>query len=450
LAEFAYYIESNGEAAIIDPLRDIQVYLDMAKKNNVKIKYVLETHFHADFVSGHLDIAKATGAQIIYGPGAVTKYTTHVAKDGEELKLGDITLKVLHTPGHTLESSCYLLLDQNRNPYSLFTGDTLFLGEVGRPDLAVKGESITKEDLAGMLFDSLTKKIMPLPDDVIIYPAHGAGSSCGKSISRGKSDKLGNQKKMNYALKFTSRDEFVKVVAADLPTPPKYFFLDAFINKEGYTSIDELLKKNNKPLKLQEFEKIVKDGATILDCREGQDFTEGHIPNSVNIPLTMPFAVWVGNLFDAGKKIVLVCDPGKEQEALIRLARVGYENVEGYLDGGIEGWMDEGHKLQTLNILTPSQFKEKLDQSIEIIDVRNPEEWKLGIVKGAKLISLNRLEENLGKLNKDQPYYLYCKAGMRSHIAYTIMQKEGFKSIYTVQGGLDRIMREGVDLVPQP
>ena len=446
LSEFAYYIESNGEAIIIDPLRDINPYIELAKVNNAKIKYILETHFHADFVSGHVELAKKTGAQIVFGPSAVTKYESYVAKDGEEFKVGNIKIKILHTPGHTLESTSFLLYDENNKPYGVFTGDTIFLGEVGRPDLAVKKDTMTKEDLAGMLYDSINEKILPLPADILIYPGHGAGSACGKSIQSGKFDTLANQKLSNYALKPMKREEFIKVVSSDLPTPPKYFFEDVAINKEGGKSIEYLLA-NYKPLNVTEFEMNVKEGAVILDCREPEEYKEGGIIQSINVGLTQPFAIWAANLIDLHSNIVIIADPGKEQEVIIRLARVGFDNIVGYLKEGIEAWIDAGKPLEEMNIIRPSEFKAKLAEKINVLDVRNPNEWELGYVKGSKLISLNGIRDRVNELDKNQTYYIYCKAGGRSHVAYTLLRKLGFNNIYSVQGGFDRITSEDVEIV---
>ncbi len=344
ISEAAYYIESKGEAAIIDPLRDIDVYLDLANERKAKIKYIFETHFHADFVSGHVDLGKVTDAPIVYGPETVTKFPAHIAKDGEIFKIGDLTIEVLHTPGHTLESTCYLLKDETGKDHCIFTGDTLFVGDVGRPDLAQKDDEITTEDLAGMLYDSLQTKIIPLADDVIVYPAHGPGSSCGKNLGPDTDSTIGVEKQFNYALKAANREEFIKVVTDGIPPPPQYFPINAKINKEGYDSIDDVLEQGMKNLSVDEFKKLMTDETVILDTRNSEEFTQGFIPGSVSIGLNGRFAEWAGSLLPFDSPLLLISEPGKEKESIIRLARVGLDKVQGYLDGGYEAWKKSGEK----------------------------------------------------------------------------------------------------------
>lgn len=446
LAEAAYYIESEGEAAIIDPLRETSPYIELAKKRNTKIKYVFETHFHADFVSGHVDLARETGAVIVYGPTAEAGYDMLVAEDNEEFNLGHIKLKVLHTPGHTTESSCFLLKDENGNDYAVFTGDTLFVGDVGRPDLAVKSD-LTREDLAGLLYTSLNTKLKTLADDVIVYPAHGAGSACGKNIGKETFSTIGQQKKYNYALQAMSKEEFVKVVTDGLTEPPKYFFMDAMLNKKGYLRIDELMKKNTIALSNEMFSKEIEKGALVLDTRDADVFEKGFIPGSVNIGLNGQYAPWVGAILDADKPLVLIAEEGKEAEAILRLARVGYENVRGYLKGGISAWKNAGKPLETITGIDPEEFVKKIKQNDNIIDVRNPGEWETGIIDGATLISLNNLEKELSLLDRSQPYYIHCAGGYRSMMASSLMKKHGFTKITNVRGGINKVKEAGLKLV---
>lgn len=450
LAEFAYYVESNGEAVIIDPLREVKPYLELAKSRNAKIKYIFESHFHADFVSGHLDLVKSTGAKIVYGPSAQAEYDLYSAKDGEEFKIGNIALKVLHTPGHTLESSCFLLLDEGKKPYCVFTGDTLFLGEVGRPDLAVKSNKITKEDLAGMMYESLKTKILPLPDDVIVYPAHGAGSSCGKNISAGSSCTIGEQKRKNYALQPMDKEHFIQLIASDLPTPPKYFFHDAKLNKTNFPSLDEVLNKNIKPLSIQQVKDLASKGAKLLDCRDGSDcYATGIIPGSVAISLSTPFAVWVGTLLDAKDKIIIIAEPGREEEAITRLARVGFDNCEGFLKGGIQEWIKNAGPVENVRAIDPQEhLKEMKDsQEIKIVDVRNPPEWSIqGVYKGSKRIPLAELENRINEIDPKSRIHLLCKSGVRSTIAFSILKKHGFEDLTVIKGGADKLVETGYQL----
>jgi glyoxylase-like metal-dependent hydrolase (beta-lactamase superfamily II)/rhodanese-related sulfurtransferase len=433
LAEAAYYIESDGEAVIIDPLRETEPYLELEKKHGSKIKYIFETHFHADFVSGHLDLSKKTGAPIVYGPGANPDFKAHIAKDGEVFKIGKVTLTVLHTPGHTLESSTYLLKDEKGNPYAIFTGDTLFIGDVGRPDLAIKSD-LTQEDLAGMMFDSLNNKIKVLPDDVIVYPAHGAGSACGKNLSSETWSTLGEQKMTNYALKCETKKEFVKELTTGILPPPQYFAKNAAMNKGGYESIDEVVKKGDNALTLAAFDNHVKNGALILDVRSKEDFSNVHIPNSVFIGLDGTFAVWVGALIkDIKQPIVLICPEGKDKEAVVRLARVGYDNTLGYLKGGVDTWIKAGRKTASVKSVTAEELTQL--KNIAIIDARKPGEYEASHAKGAVSFPLDYINEHLNELPKNQPQYVHCKSGYRSVIAISILMQQGYTNLIDVKGG---------------
>lgn len=445
LAEAAYYIESEGEAAIIDPLRETEPYITLAAKRGAKIKYVFETHFHADFVSGHIDLSKKTNAPIIYGPTAVTGFDSLIAKDNEVFTIGKIKLKVLHTPGHTMESSCYLLIDEQGKEHAVFTGDTLFVGDVGRPDLAIKSDK-TIEDLAGHLYDSLNSKIKTLADDVIVYPAHGAGSACGKNIGKETFSTIGVQKKMNYALQDMNKAEFVKAVTDGLAEPPPYFMWDAKLNKEGYANIDEVLNNNTVGLSPDQFEKESKGDVIVLDTRSPDEYETGSVPNAINIGLDGQYAPWVGALLDPKKALILVTSEGRETEAVLRLARVGYENVKGYLKGGIAAWKAAGKKVEPTNSINADEFA-KTYQNSAVLDVRNPGEWNTGIVENAKLISLGNLEKDLGQLDKEQHYLVHCARGYRSMMASSILKKYGFKNITNIRGGMASIKEEGVPLV---
>ncbi|MCB0846945.1 MAG: MBL fold metallo-hydrolase, partial [Bacteroidetes bacterium] len=419
LAEAAYYIESNGEAVIIDPLRETEPYIQKLEKEGAKLKYIFETHFHADFVSGHIDLAKKTGATIVYGPNAETSYDIYQAKDGEELKVGDITFKVLHTPGHTLESTTYLLKDEKGNDYAIFTGDTLFLGDVGRPDLAIKQGKITKEDLAGMLYKSLRNKIMPLADQVIVYPAHGAGSACGKNLSSETWGFLGDQKQSNYALRADmTMEEFVREVTAGLTPPPQYFAKNAMMNKTGYESFDEVLATGAVPLSPEQFEELVENqDALMLDTRNREEFAKEHIPNSIYIGLDGSFAPWVGALItDLKQPIVIIADEGKAEEVVTRLARVGYDNSLGYLEGGLEAWKKSGRETDSINTVTAEELLERKNQGDNgvIVDVRKPSEFISQHIKDAVNIPLDYINSNMNKMDRDETYYLHCKSGYRS------------------------------------
>ncbi len=445
LAEAAYYIESNGEAAIIDPLRETEPYIALAQKRNAKIKYVFETHFHADFVSGHIDLAKKTNAQIVFGPTAETAFESIIAKDNQVFTIGNIKLKVLHTPGHTLESSCYLLMEENGKDYAVFTGDTLFVGDVGRPDLAIKSD-LTINDLAGMMYDSLNTKIKTLADDVIVYPAHGAGSACGKNIGKETFSTIGTQKKFNYALQPMTKQEFVSVVIDGLSAPPNYFMMDALMNKQGYTNIDEVLNNNTKALSVEEFEASAKAGAILLDTRTPDEFEMGTIPNAINIGLNGQYAPWVGALLDAKTPLLLIANEGKEAEAVLRLARVGYENVKGYLKGGVDAWKVAGKIIATTNSINADEFA-KIVTAEYTIDVRNQGEWSSGVIENAQLIALGDLEKEINTLDKNQHYFIHCAGGYRSMMAVSILKKNGFKNITNVRGGIAKIKEAGVALV---
>ncbi len=445
LAEAAYYIESKGEVAIIDPLRETAPYIEMAQANGAKIKYIFETHFHADFVSGHIDLAKKTGAAIVYGPTAVTGFDAIIAEDNQEFKIGDVTLKVLHTPGHTPESATYLLIDENGKETAIFTGDTLFLGDVGRPDLAIKSD-LTQEDLAGMLFDSLRNKIMPLHDEITVYPAHGAGSACGKNMSSETVGTLGEQKKTNYALRADmTKEEFIKEVTTDIPPPPQYFPKNAQLNKQGYDSFDEVLEQGNTPLSLEEFNQAVKDGALILDVRTQADFIKGFIPNSLFIGLNGTFAMWVGALVtDIHQKIVLIVPEGQEEEAVTRLSRVGYDNTIGYLKGGIETYAKSGNQLNTITSISADALAEVANNAT-IIDVRKPGEYSSEHVVNAENLPLDFLEDNFDKLDKNTEYHIHCAGGYRSVIAISILMQQGFTKLIDVEGGYGAIKNTGIE-----
>jgi len=443
LAQGAYYIESNGEVAIIDPLRETQQYVDRAEKADAKIKYILETHFHADFVSGHIDLAKKTGATIVYGPGAQTGYEVHNAVDGEVLEVGAIKIKVLHTPGHTLESTTYLLIDENGKDHAIFSGDTLFLGDVGRPDLAIKSD-LTKEDLAAMLFDSLREKIMPLADDVIVYPAHGAGSACGKNLSKDTVDTLGNQKKTNYALRADmTKEEFVAEVLDGIAPPPQYFAKNAMMNKMGYGSFDEILKKGNAPLDPEAFEALANhESALILDVRPQSEFIKEHIPNAIFIGLNGGFAPWVGALItDIKQPILLVTPEGKEEEAITRLSRVGYDNTLGYLEGGLAAWKNAGKEIDTLKSISAEVFAKRFheDKSIQILDVRKDGEFASSHIETAQHFALDYINTQMDKVDRDATYYVHCAGGYRSVIAASILKARGYHNLIDIAGGFGAI-----------
>jgi hydroxyacylglutathione hydrolase len=440
LAQGAYYIESNGEAAIIDPLREIAPYIERAANNNAQIKYVLETHFHADFVSGHIDLAKATGATIVYGPTANPNFSAHVATDGEWLTLGDIKIKVLHTPGHTMESSCYLLFDENQQPIAIFSGDTLFIGDVGRPDLAQKAVNMTQEELAGMLFDSLHNQIMPLPNDVIVYPAHGAGSACGKNMSKETADTLGHQKASNYALRPNmGREEFIHEVTNGLIAPPAYFPLNVMMNKQGYDSIDEVLKRGKIALSPQAFDAAANEtDALILDTRNTADFVKAYIPNSINIGIDGNFAPWVGALIpDIKQQLLLVADDGREEEVITRLARVGYDYAIGFLKGGIQAWKNAGKETDQINSIDANALAllQQLQPNISIIDVRKKSEYDSEHLIGATNAPLDFINDSMLLLDKKATHYIHCASGYRSVIFTSILKARGFEHLVNIEGG---------------
>jgi hydroxyacylglutathione hydrolase len=442
LAEAAYYIESDGEAAIIDPLRETEPYIALASKRGAKIKYVFETHFHADFVSGHIDLSRKVNAPIIYGPGAKTEYKVYNAKDGETFKIGKIQIRVLHTPGHTPESSCYLLLDENGKEHAVFTGDTVFVGDVGRPDLL--DGVMSKEELASMLYDSLNNKIKTLSDDVILYPAHGPGSACGKNIGKETFSTIGQQKKFNYALQEMTREEFIAQVTDGILPPPQYFYEDARINREGYDPIEDVIKQNSRPLSATAFKDAVKNGAIVLDTRKADHFEKGFISGSVNIGLNGQFAVWVGTLIDITKNIVLITEHGQEEEAILRLARVGYEKVSGFLKGGIESWKEN---LETIASVNADEVKEDLEKGFEVLDVRKPGEWAAGHLEHAKFLPLTDFPDNLKTLDKSKTYIVHCGGGYRSMTAISIMKNHGFKNLINVYGGFGAMEKAGLAIV---
>ncbi len=450
LAQGAYYIESEGEAAIIDPLRETSPYVRKAEKAGAKIKYIFETHFHADFVSGHIDLARKTGATIVYGPNANTAYAVHQATDGEVFKLGNVFIRAIHTPGHTLESTTYLLLDEAGKEHAIFTGDTLFIGDVGRPDLAIKGD-VTERDLAGMLYDSLHTKIMPLPDDVIVYPAHGAGSACGKNMSKETTDTLGNQKLFNYALRAKSKAEFVEQVLDGLSKAPAYFAQNARLNKEGYESIDRVMQRGSQALSAAAFEAAVNEtGALMLDVREAVDFAKGFIPNSINIGLDGQFAPWVGALIpDLTQPIALITPVGLEQETVLRLARVGYDQCIGYLDDGFSTWQQADKEIDTIESIAADEFVQRLAANPKalVLDVRKPGEFDAEHVNGAENSPLDTLNDHLATISHNEPVYVHCAGGYRSMVANSILKARGFDNVVNVEGGLAAIKKAAPELL---
>ncbi len=446
LAQGAYYLESDGEAAVIDPLRETSPYLRRAAQHGAKIKYVFETHFHADFVSGHVDLAKKTGATIVYGPGAVTGFDSYHAQDGEEFAIGRLRLRALHTPGHTPESTTYLLLDETGKPTAIFTGDTLFIGDVGRPDLAIKG-NVTERDLAGMLYDSLHQKIMTLPDDITVYPAHGAGSACGKNMSKETTDTLGNQKETNYALRAQSKGQFIEEVLAGLSQAPTYFAKNALLNKTGYEPIDDVMRRGSHALSVAAFEAAVNEtGALVLDVRPATEFARGFIPNAINIGLDGQFAPWVGALIpDLLHPIALVTPVGKERETVLRLARVGYDHCIGYLDGGFETWTKAGKEIDAVESVSAAEFARRHQANPEtpVVDVRRPAEFNAEHIEGAENHPLDHLNDHLAEIPRNQPVYLHCAGGYRSMVAASILKARGFENLVNVEGGLGAIRKTG-------
>ena len=448
LAQGAYYIQSGNEAAIIDPLREVSPYIDRAARGGATIKYVLETHFHADFVSGHVDLARESGAQIVYGPEAKTAFDAYHAKDGEELLLGKVKIRVIHTPGHTLESTCFLLIDEDGKETALFSGDTLFIGDVGRPDLAQQASGLTKEQLAGTLYDSLRNKIMPLNDDIMVYPAHGAGSACGKNMSKETTDTLGNQKKYNYALNIEmSRDEFINVVTSGLETPPAYFPQNVKMNKGGYNNIDSVIRNGTHALSPKEFEILANEsGALVLDTREAQTFAASFIPNAINIGIDGNFAPWVGALIpDIKQPILVVADKGREEEVVIRLARVGFDYTLGYLKGGMNAWIASGKETDHIESVTPDEVADIIasGKKATMLDVRKYSEFLSERVIGVQILPLDDINEKIAEIDKDEKYYVHCAGGYRSMIFNSMLRARGYHNLIDIKGGFKAIKESG-------
>ncbi|CAA0171786.1 rhodanese-like domain-containing protein [Tenacibaculum maritimum] len=442
LAQGAYYIESNGEVAIIDPLREVQPYIERATKDNAKIKYIFETHFHADFVSGHVTLSEKTGAKIVFGPTANPKFDAYIAADGECFQLGKITIKALHTPGHTMESTTFLLMDEEGKDHAIFSGDTLFLGDVGRPDLAQKATNLTQEQLAGLLYDSLRTKIMTLADDVIVYPAHGAGSACGKNLSKETIGTIGSQKATNYALRSDmTKKEFIEEVTEGLLPPPAYFPLNVQMNKEGYAPIDEVIKKGAKALSVEDFEQVANETeALILDVRHQFDFIKGFIPRSIFIGINGGFAPWVGALVkDIKQPILLITPEGKEEEVIIRLSRVGFDNVLGYLKGGFKAWKNSGKEIDRLQSISATVLEEEIKKGAPVFDVRKPGEYLSEHIEGVPSTPLDFLNDFLGEYPKDVDFYVHCAGGYRSVIAASILKSRGIHNVIDVAGGYKAI-----------
>ena len=448
LAQGAYYIESDGEAVVIDPLREVLPYIQKAERNNAKIKYVFETHFHADFVSGHIDLSEKTGAPIIYGPNAAPAFDAIIAEDGQEFTVGKATIKVIHTPGHTMESTCYLLKDEAGKEIGLFSGDTLFIGDVGRPDLAQKVKAeLTQDMLAGYLFDSLRNKIMPLPDDIIVYPAHGAGSACGKNMSKETTDTLGNQKKANYALRpDMTKEDFIKEVTTGLVAPPSYFPLNVMMNIQGYDSIDKVLQRGQHALNPDAFETAANEtGAIILDTRDAQVFAQGFVPNSINIGINGQFAPWVGALIpDIKQEILLVTDDGREEEVITRLARVGYDFTIGFLKGGFNAWKEAGKETDQIRSVSPDELADKLNtESVNILDVRKNSEYLSEHIVDAENAPLDFINDSMAKIDKNKTYYVHCAGGYRSMIFVSILRARGYDNLIDVKTGFKAIKESG-------
>ncbi|RYH74055.1 MBL fold metallo-hydrolase [Flavobacteriaceae bacterium 144Ye] len=453
LAQGAYYIESNGEAAIIDPLREVSPYIKKAAQDNAKIKYIFETHFHADFVSGHVTLSKQTGAPIVYGPLANPAFDAIIAEDNQEFKIGDISIIALHTPGHTMESTTYLLKDENGKDHAIFSGDTLFLGDVGRPDLAQKAGDITKEDLAGFLFDSLRNKIMPLANDVIVYPAHGAGSACGKNMMKETVDTLGNQKQMNYALRADmTKEEFIAEVTDGLLPPPQYFPLNVKMNKEGYDDIDEVLKRGTKALSPNAFEVLANEtGAIVLDVRHQSEFVKGHIPRSIFIGIDGGFAPWVGALIaDVEQPILIVADKDRVEETVTRLSRVGFDNTLGYLEGGYEAWEAAGKETDTIESISANEFKNRMEaNTIPVFDVRKEGEFLKSHLPTAHFTPLDYLNQHLAEFPDEETFYVHCAGGYRSVIAASILKSRGIHNLVDVAGGFGAIKKSGIPVTDE-
>ncbi len=447
LSQASYYIESEGEVAIVDPLRDYQTYIEKANSNGAKIKYIFETHFHADFVSGHIDLAKKTGAKIVFGPTTQTNYPVHVAQDEEVLQLGKIKIKVLHTPGHTTESSCYLLIDEYGKDFCIFSGDTLFVGDVGRPDLL--DGIISKEELAGMMYNSLNTKIKPLADDVIVYPAHGAGSACGKNLGKETFSTIGEQRKNNYALQSMSEKDFIKIVTDGIAPAPAYFFKDAKLNKQGYASFDDVLNKAERALTIQQFEEEIKNGATIIDTRIPDFFELGFIPSSYNFGLNGQYAIWAATILDIAQPIIIVAKHGTEKESIERLTRVGFDTILGFLDGGFDAWKNADKKIDMVISISAEEFAldVKHNSNAKTIDVRKPNEFETKHVVDASNIQLSELANKMNELEKSTEYLVHCAGGYRSMIAASMLKANGFNYIKNVWGGFEKIKDEKVKLV---
>ena len=442
LSQGAYFIESNGEAAVIDPLREVSNYIKIAEESNSKIKYVFETHFHADFISGHLTLSNKTGADIVYGPKADPEFKSIIAEDNQTFKVGKVTITAIHTPGHTLESTSYLLKDEDGKEYCIFTGDTLFLGDVGIPDVAQRYMGVTKEELAGILFDSVNNKIKPLPDDILVYPGHGAGSACGKNMMKQTVDTLANQKKVNYALNGSfTKEGFIEELTNDLPEPPNYFPSNVKLNQEGYLDFNKVLEKSLVPLEIENFKSLsLENNTIILDVRNQNDFRTGFVPNSIFIGLNGGFAPWVGSVLkDINTKILLVCDDGREQEAIMRLSRVGFDNCIGFLNGGFKTWKDSGNSIDTIDSISASGLEDFIDQDVEILDVRQLGERNNGRLKKSAHIPLGLIDVKNDHLNKLNKYYIHCAGGYRSMIACSVLKKQGFKNLIDVDGGFESI-----------
>lgn len=447
LAQGAYYIVSNGEAAIIDPLRETQPYIERLKNDNVTLKYIFETHFHADFVSGHLDLSKKTNAPIVYGPTAKPEFEAIIAEDNQTFQVGSITIKVLHTPGHTMESSSFLLIDENGKETALFSGDTLFLGDVGRPDLAQKAANMTQEELAGLLYESLYSKILPLNDDITVYPAHGAGSACGKNMQKETVDSLGNQKKTNYALNQKDKESFIKAVTEGLLPPPAYFGMNVAMNKKGYDSFDEVLSKGLHALSPDEFEEMAEhSGALILDVRNNEDFAKGFVPQSINIGLNGDFAPWVGALIvDVKQPVLLITNENEEQEAVTRLSRVGFDNVLGFLKGSFEAWKDSGKEIDSVNRIPAQQFEQEIkEKEAKIIDVRKESEYNAEHIDEAFNKPLAYINEWISSIDPAEHFYLHCAGGYRSMMAASILQARGYRNFSEIEGGFSAISQTDI------
>jgi len=444
LSEAAYYIESEGEAAIIDPLRDTDEYIALAKERNAGIKYIFETHFHADFVSGHLDLSKQTGAPIIYGPGATTSFAIYNGKDGEIFKLGKLSLQVIHTPGHTLESTCYLLRDEQDKPHAIFTGDTLFVGDVGRPDLS--SGNLSSEELAGIMYDTVQNKILPLADDIIVYPAHGAGSSCGKNLGPNTFSTIGEEKQTNYALKVQTKEAFIKAVTEGLVEAPKYFAVNAQINKQGYNSLDDVKQKGLTPLPVAAFKKLLAEDILVLDTRHADVFTQGYVPGAVFIGLEGRFAEWAGALLSFDEPMVIVTENGKEEETVVRLARVGFDKIQGYLQGGFEAWKDAGEKVDMIISVEADELAMDIphDPNLVVVDVRRETEFADGHIKAAQNIPLNEMTDvaAIAAFEDNQNLYVHCAGGYRSVIAASILKRHGYHNLRNVLGGWTKIKEE--------